>query len=389
MASWVWIWILVVAVWFARHGALGTYVCGKGVTTKTYSQCKLLPSLDASLAWTLDKSTNSIDFAFTEDFQSSNGWVAWGINPTGLQMSGTQALVAFRNTTGGVLVRTYDVTAAVKLLQQTLVPGPVTVDYSNYSASATAAGTCTISGTVKLMAGQSTALNLVWNRGPVVVAVTSALSSHPLDSNNLASYANVEMSTGQQTAGGEVRNKDLKDIHGVLNAVSWGILLPLGLMVARYLRPFDVFDPAWFYLHVGCQLFGYAGGTAGWIIGLKLQQVASPIKYKHRNLGIAIWALATFQILGAILLRPKKNHEGRRYWDIMHHTIGYVVVILAIINIFEGIDLLGEDKWKRIYIIILVALAIVSVVLELITWFHWLGKRSRRKHPKHSQLIVE
>lgn len=67
-------------------------------------------------------------------------------------------------------------------------------------------------------------------------------------------------------------------------------------MIARYLRPFEVFDPAWFYLHVGCQLLGYAGGTAGWILGLKLQQVASPIKYKHRNLGIAIWALATFQV---------------------------------------------------------------------------------------------
>lgn len=128
-------------------------------------------------------------------------------------MSGTQALVAFRNATGGELVvRTYDVTAAVKLLQRALVPGPVTVEYSNYSASATAAGTCTISGTVKLMAGRSTALNLVWNRGPVVVAATSALASHSLSSNNLASFANVEMSTGQQTAGGEVRNKDLKDV---------------------------------------------------------------------------------------------------------------------------------------------------------------------------------
>lgn len=147
-----------------------------------------------------------------EDFQSSNGWVAWGINPTSPQMAGTQALVAFRNTTGGVLVKTYDVTAAVKNLQRTLVPGPVTVDYSNYSASATAAGTVTISGTLKLTAGQSTALNLVWNRGPVVVAVTSALTSHSLDTNNLASYAVVEMSTGQQTAGGEVRNKDLKDV---------------------------------------------------------------------------------------------------------------------------------------------------------------------------------
>jgi len=88
----------------------------------------------------------------------------------------------------------------------------------------------------------------------------------------------------------------LFQIHGILNAVSWGILLPIGAMAARYLRPFEFADPAWFYLHVFCQITAYGGGTAGWVLGLKLQQVAHPIKYKHRNLGIAIWALATFQV---------------------------------------------------------------------------------------------
>jgi len=150
-------------------------------------------------------------FNQAEDLPSSTGWVAWGINPSSPQMVGTQALGAFRNSTG-VTVRTYDVTAAVKNSQQSLVPGPVTVAFSNYSASATAAGTVTISGTVTLHPGQSTSLNLVWNRGPAVVAVTAALSSHLLVNDNLASTAVVDMTSGAQTGGGQIPNKRLKDV---------------------------------------------------------------------------------------------------------------------------------------------------------------------------------
>lgn len=85
-------------------------------------------------------------------------------------------------------------------------------------------------------------------------------------------------------------------IHGIINAISWGILLPIGLLAARYLRHFNFADPAWFYIHAFCQITGYAGGTAGWILGLRLQKLANPIKYYHRNLGIAVWALATLQV---------------------------------------------------------------------------------------------
>lgn len=67
-------------------------------------------------------------------------------------------------------------------------------------------------------------------------------------------------------------------------------------MAARYLRPFAFADPLWFYVHVSCQIIGYILGVVGWGMGLKLQHYAAPIKYKHRNLGISIFVLATLQV---------------------------------------------------------------------------------------------
>ena len=86
-------------------------------------------------------------------------------------------------------------------------------------------------------------------------------------------------------------------IHGVLNAVSWGILFPLGVIIARYLRTFPSADPAWFYLHAACQVSAYAIGVAGWGTGLKLGSESQGIVYSvHRNIGIALFCLATIQV---------------------------------------------------------------------------------------------
>ena len=86
--------------------------------------------------------------------------------------------------------------------------------------------------------------------------------------------------------------------HGIINAVAWGFLLPVGVMAARYLRPIcGANNPLWFYVHVTCQCTGYILGVAGWGLGMKLQSYnKGAIFYKHRNLGIAIFAFATFQV---------------------------------------------------------------------------------------------
>lgn len=71
----------------------------------------------------------------------------------------------------------------------------------------------------------------------------------------------------------------------------------------------------------------------------------------------------------ALLLRPKKDHKYRIYWNVYHHLTGYTVIILSVINIFKGFDILDpEKKWKRTYIGIIVTLAAIAVVLEAITW---------------------
>lgn len=85
--------------------------------------------------------------------------------------------------------------------------------------------------------------------------------------------------------------------HGVINTISWGILMPLGAIIARYMKVFKSADPAWFYIHVTCQFSAYVIGVAGWGTGLKLGSDSPGIVYQtHRNLGIALFCLATLQV---------------------------------------------------------------------------------------------
>lgn len=79
--------------------------------------------------------------------------------------------------------------------------------------------------------------------------------------------------------------------------MSWGLLFPIGVVIARYLRVFPEADPAWFYLHISCQISAYAIGVAGWATGLKLG--SESVGYQatdHRNIGIALFAMATLQV---------------------------------------------------------------------------------------------
>ncbi|CAH1418449.1 unnamed protein product [Lactuca virosa] len=92
--------------------------------------------------------------------------------------------------------------------------------------------------------------------------------------------------------------------HGVLNAVSWGVMMPMGAMAARYLKVFKSANPAWFYIHVTCQASAYVVGVAGWVTGLKLGSDSA----------------------FALLLRPKPENKYRFYWNIYHHATGYTAI---------------------------------------------------------------
>lgn len=86
----------------------------------------------------------------------------------------------------------------------------------------------------------------------------------------------------------------------------------------------------------------------------------------------------------ALLLRPKKDHKYRFYWNIYHHSVGYLVILLSIINIFKGFDILKpEKKWKSGYIAIVVIFIINIVWVEAYTWYLVRKKRSESAGRTH------
>lgn len=287
-------------------------------------------------------------------------------------MRGSQALIGFKNPDGSVIVKTYDIKSYGPLVESKL-SFEVTQKSGEFSD-----GVFKIFATVVLPEMNGTAVNQVWQVG---ASVTRGVpDKHDFQPGNLNSKGTLDLVSGQSSAaagGGGDRHRR-KNIHGVLNAVSWGILFPVGIIIARYMSTFPSADPAWFYLHVFCQVSAYAVGVAGWGTGLKLGSQSKGVKYSgHRNIGIALFVLATVQIF-ALFLRPDKDHKYRFHWRIYHHGLGYAIVILSIINVFKGLDILDpEEKWKRAYIGVIVALGVIAVILEAITWITVSKRKSR------------
>ncbi|PIN17527.1 hypothetical protein CDL12_09805 [Handroanthus impetiginosus] len=75
-----------------------------------FKSCTDLPHLGAHLHWTYFPSVRKVSIAYRAK-QSSQGWIAWGINPTSRGMVGSQALVAFRNSNGSMTVYTTSITS--------------------------------------------------------------------------------------------------------------------------------------------------------------------------------------------------------------------------------------------------------------------------------------
>ncbi|XP_008792963.1 cytochrome b561 and DOMON domain-containing protein At3g25290-like [Phoenix dactylifera] len=335
-------------------------------SNRVFASCSDLPHLSASLHWTYNSAAGELSIAFVAPPAAEAGWVAWAINPTGMGMAGSQTLAAFRGADGRMVVKTYNITGYGALKES-----KIAFDTTDLAAEY-AGGTMRMFGTVKL-GKEMTVVNQVWQVGGSVTA--GVPDKHAFNPDNLASEGTLDLLRGVSSGSGASGTKK-RNIHGILNAVSWGILLPIGAIFARYLKTFQSADPAWFYLHVSCQLIGYIVGVAGWGTGLNLGSKGIH-QTTHRNIGITLFSLGTLQVF-ALFLRPNKDHKYRFYWNIYHYLVGYTVIILGIINVFKGLKILDTDqKWTTAYIIVICILGGIALLLEAITWMIVLRRKSR------------
>ncbi|ESQ39904.1 hypothetical protein EUTSA_v10000911mg [Eutrema salsugineum] len=352
-------------------------------SNQVFESCNDLPVLDSFLHYTYDSSSGNLQIAYRHTKLTSGKWVAWAVNPTSTGMVGAQAIVAYPQSDG--TVRAY--TSPITSYQTSLQEGELSFNVSELSATYQN-NEMVIYATLNLPLANGGNINTVWQDGSL--SGNSPLP-HPTSGNNVRSVSTLNLISGASgstsTGGGADSKLRKRNIHGILNGVSWGIMMPIGAIIARYLRVCKSADPSWFYIHVFCQSSAYIIGVAGWATGLKLGGESPGIQFSvHRAIGIALFCLATVQVF-AMFLRPKPEHKYRLYWNIYHHTVGYIVIILAVVNVFKGLDILSPEKqWRNAYTAIIVTLGLVAAVLEAFTWYVVIKRGKAEESAKTTQV---
>lgn len=338
------------------------------------------------MAWTFHPHNATLDLVFFGTFISPSGWVGWGINPSSAEMTGTRSLIAFPDPNSGQLVLLpFILDPEVKLQKSPPLSRPLDIHllsssatlYGGKMATVHSGAAIQIYATLKLVPNK-TKLHFVWNRGLYVQGYSPTI--HPTTSNDLSSIATIDVFSGFSAAHRD-DTRTLKIVHGFLNAVSWGVLLPIGAATARYLRHVQALGPAWFYVHAGIQLCAFIIGTIGFATGIRLGELSPGVVYGlHRKLGFAAFSLGALQTL-ALLFRPKTTNKFRKYWKSYHHFVGYACVVLGVVNVFQGFEVMGESRSyaKLGYCLCLSTLIGVCIALEVNSWVVFCRKSKEEK----------
>jgi len=160
--------------------------------------------------------------------------------------------------------------------------------------------------------------------------------------------------TPSQAVNLDVVPSSLLVAHVVCMVLSWGLLLPLGVLWARNLRQINVkFDghPIWFAGHRILQSIGWLLQLMGFAFIYAHKQkgggvLAVHFTAPHEILGLVVVVLGSSQPINAQLRHlPCVGHpsaeEGRTnariVWEFLHKGQGYIAVILGAINVIVGV----------------------------------------------------
>ncbi|CAL4972684.1 unnamed protein product [Urochloa decumbens] len=295
-------------------------------------------------------------WSFVLSAPDAGGYVAVGFSPDGA-MVGSSAVAGWTTTAGGA-----------GIAKQYRLGGT-----SPASCPPDQGSLALLPGTT-LLAAQSSRLYLAFQftsaqpPPPYLIYAVGPSGARISGNNNYLvrhkSYASaaVNYATGVASAAGGSSAFNARKWHGAMAGLGWGVLMPVGVALARY---FKRHDPFWFYAHISVQGVGFVLGAAGVAAGFKLNDDGAD---SHQALGVAVLVMGCLQVL-AFLARPGKGSKVRRYWNWYHHYVGRAAVVCAVANVFVGLSIAHEAAAASAFYGVFLAVCVVaSVVLEVRLW---------------------
>ncbi|XP_058217574.1 cytochrome b561 and DOMON domain-containing protein At5g47530-like [Rhododendron vialii] len=156
-------------------------------SSRVFSSCIELQYLQAHLHWTYIQSTRQVEIAYRSN-QTSEGWIAWAINPNNTGMLGSQALVAFHNANGSMTAYP----TAITNYNPSMVPGTLSFKVSNISAEYSR-NQMTIFAVVGPL-DKGTMVNHVWQSGSSVSSNIPQM--HPISGEHVQSMGRLNFLPG-------------------------------------------------------------------------------------------------------------------------------------------------------------------------------------------------
>jgi len=169
----------------------------------------------------------------------------------------------------------------------------------------------------------------------------------------------------------------LHQIHGIVMCVGWG-LLTFGVIFARYTRWITSKDDGrgralWFIVHQSVQCTAFIIVIGGVILGIYMTHTHFQHLY-HATLGFAITTVLIMQVLSAIFRPPPTPKDSakttrRKLFELFHWWIGRTLLILAALQIYSGIQMLGYPLLVWPYGIVVACVIALIIIAETFACF--------------------
>ncbi|KAF7376657.1 CBD9-like protein [Mycena sanguinolenta] len=282
---------------------------------------------------------STVQYTLTGTGKRAVGWMGMGF---GSQMANTPMVIMWGNSDGTVTLSQRQASAEV---MPTVVANPPRIATVSDTLSTTSGNSAFV---YTIPANSDTTQSLIYAFGttnPGSTQASASLQQHldagviSLDltkSGNSSSTSGSDAETSSNNAPLTPYQRKVL-IHAVLCVVGFALLLPTGVLLARYLR---TFSPSWYTGHWIAQ-FGIAGPIiiAGIAMGFK---ASGPVGYKlmdnHKKTGIVLFGLYCAQCLvGALIhfLKPR-NATSRPPQNYFHAVLGLAIIALSMYQIRTG-----------------------------------------------------